>query len=217
RKGWDPTDLDIRAARVIKNDGSDTGLSFQEACALMDDDAIEVLKARPRRNYAGFSDTNAGVQAAEVEVDMDTGVVRVKKVVAVADAGKLINPLTAESQVRGGVTQGVSYALHERRIMDRQKGRMLNDDLENYKILGSVDCPEIDVVLIDVYNGKSNTQVMGLGEPPIVATAAAVANAVADAIGTRIFEIPITPKKVLEAIAKKNAPAGGKTKKGARL
>ena len=217
RKGWDPTDLDIRAARVIKNDGSDTGLSFQEACALMDDDAIEVLKARPRRNYAGFSDTNAGVQAAEVEVDMDTGVVRVKKVVAVADAGKLINPLTAESQVRGGVTQGVSYALHERRIMDRQKGRMLNDDLENYKILGSVDCPEIDVVLVDVYNGKSNTQVMGLGEPPIVATAAAVANAVADAIGTRIFEIPITPKKVLEAIAKKNAPAGGKTKKGARL
>ena len=183
----------------------------------MDDDAIEVLKARPRRNYAGFSDTNAGVQAAEVEVDMDTGVVRVKKVVAVADAGKLINPLTAESQVRGGVTQGVSYALHERRVMDRQKGRMLNDDLENYKILGSVDCPEIDVVLVDVYNGKSNTQVMGLGEPPIVATAAAVANAVADAIGTRIFEIPITPKKVLEAIAMKKTPAGGKTKKGARL
>lgn len=217
RKGWDVTDLDIRKARVIRNDGSDTGLSFHDACQLMDDDAIEVLKARPRRNYAGFSDTNAGVQAAEVEVDMETGVVRVKKVVAVADAGKLINPMTAESQVRGGVIQGVSYALTERRIMDRHKGRMLNDDLENYKILGSLDCPEIDVVLVDVYNGKSNTQVMGLGEPPIVATAAAVANAVADAIGTRVFELPITPKKVLEAIASKKAPVPGDKKKGARL
>jgi len=115
------------------------------------------------------------------------------------------------------VIQGVSYALTERRIMDRHKGRMLNDDLENYKILGSLDCPEIDVVLVDVYNGKSNTQVMGLGEPPIVATAAAVANAVADAIGTRVFEIPITPKKVLEAIASKKAPDPGGKKKGARL
>ena len=148
---------------------------------------------------------------------METGVVQVKKVVAVADAGKLINPLTAESQVRGGVIQGVSFALHERRIMDRHKGRMLNDDLENYKILGSVDCPEIDVVLIDVYNGKSNTQVMGLGEPPIVATAAAVANAVADAIGTRVFQLPLTPKNVLEAIAMKKSSAKSPTKKGARL
>jgi xanthine dehydrogenase YagR molybdenum-binding subunit len=217
RKGWDPADLDLRKARVIRNDGSDTGLSFKDACSLMDDDAIEVLKARPRRNYAGFSDTNAGVQAAEVEVDMETGVVRVKKVVAVADAGKLINPMTAESQVRGGVIQGVSFALHERRIMDRHKGRMLNDDLENYKILGSVDCPEIDVVLVDVYNGKSNTQVMGLGEPPIVATAAAVANAVADAIGVRVFEVPITPRRVLEAIASNEKSAAQPKKKGARL
>ena len=217
RKGWDVSELDIRKARVIRNDGSDTGLSFHDACQLMDDDAIEVLKARPRRNYAGFSDTNAGVQTAEVEVDMETGVVRVKKVVAVADAGKLINPLTAESQVRGGVIQGVSFALHERRIMDRHKGRMLNDDLENYKLLGSVDCPEIDVVLIDVYNGKSNTQVMGLGEPPVVATAAAVANAVADAIGTRVFRLPLTPKNVLEAIAMKKAGSKSGTKKGARL
>ncbi len=217
RKGWEVADLDIRKARVIRNDGSDTGLSFQDACLLMDDDAIEVLKARPRRNYAGFSDTNAGVQAAEVEVDMETGVVQVKKVVAVADAGKLINPLTAESQVRGGVIQGVSFALHERRIMDRHQGRMLNDDLENYKVLGSVDCPEIDVVLLDVYNGKSNTQVMGLGEPPIVATAAAVANAVADAIGTRVFQLPLTPKNVLEAIAMKKAANKPGTKKGARL
>ena len=188
----------------------------------MDDDAIEVLKGRPRRNYEGFCDTNAGVQAATVEIDEETGEVKVKKVVAVADAGKIINPLTSESQVRGGVIQGVSFALFERRIMDRQKGRMLNDDLENYKILGAADCPVIDVVLLDVFNGKSNTQVMGLGEPPIVATAAAVANAVSDALGVRIYDLPITPKKVLEAIARRDAARGADSEskpkqKGERL
>jgi xanthine dehydrogenase YagR molybdenum-binding subunit len=218
RKGWDASELDLKDQEVWRIGEGSTGMTFESACALMDDDAIEVLKGRPRRNYEGFSDTNAGVQAAHVEVNQATGAVKVLKVVAVADAGKILNPLTSESQVRGGVIQGVSFALFERRIMDRQKGRMLNDDFENYKILGSMDCPEIDVVLLDVYNGKSNTQVMGLGEPPIVATAAAVANAVSDALGVRMYDLPITPKKVLEAIAKRDAakevPA---QKKGERL
>ena len=187
-------------------------MSFRAACDLLDEDAIEVLEARPvvsrrQANYAGFSDTNAGVQIAEVAIDTETGEVRVEKITAVADAGKLINPKLAESQVRGGVIQGVSYALFERRTIDRQEGRMVNADMESYKILGSVDCPEIDVVLLDVYNGKNNTSVMGLGEPPIVATAAAVANAVADALGTRITSLPITPRKVLAALG-----AGAKRK-----
>ena len=217
RKGWIASELDLKDQEVYKVGEGSLNLNFKDACALMDDDAIEVLKGRPRRNYEGFSDTNAGVQAALVEVDEETGEVRVEKVVAVADAGKIINPMTSESQVRGGVIQGVSFALFERRVMDRQKGRMLNDDLENYKILGAADCPEIDVVLLDVYNGKSNTQVMGLGEPPIVATAAAVANAVSDALGVRIHDLPITPKKVLEAIAKRDAARGSSEKKGERL
>jgi len=119
----------------------------------------------------------------------------------VADAGKLINPKLAESQVRGGVIQGVSFALFERRTMDRQEGRMVNADMESYKICGSVDCPEIEVVLLDVYNGKNNTSVMGIGEPPIISTAAAIANAVAEAIGVRITSLPITPRKVLAALA----------------
>ncbi|OUU20522.1 MAG: hypothetical protein CBC13_10615 [Planctomycetia bacterium TMED53] len=222
RKGWNASELDLKDQEVHQVGKGSTNLNFKDACALMDDDAIEVLKGRPRRNYEGFCDTNAGVQAATVEIDEETGEVKVKKVVAVADAGKIINPLTSESQVRGGVIQGVSFALFERRIMDRQKGRMLNDDLENYKILGAADCPVIDVVLLDVFNGKSNTQVMGLGEPPIVATAAAVANAVSDALGVRIYDLPITPKKVLEAIARRDAARGADSEskpkqKGERL
>ena len=138
-------------------------------------------------------------------MDTETGEVRVQKVTAVADSGTIINPKLAESQVRGGIIQGVSYALFERRIMDRQKGHMLNPDMESYKILGSVDCPDMDVTLLDVYNGKNNTNCMGLGEPPVVATAAAVANAVYNAIGVRIKSLPITPKKVLAALAEKEA------------
>ena len=86
--------------------------------------------------------------------------------------------------------------------MDRHEGRMLNADLEHYKILGAMDCPEIEVLLLDVYMGKNNTHVFGLGEPPTIATAAAVANAVHNAIGVRVTALPITPRRVLEALGK---------------
>jgi len=220
RKGWDAAALDLRGEQVVDAAGKAL-LGFAAACALLDEDAIEVLAERPvvgRRepNYEGFADTNAGVQIAEVAVDTETGEVRVERVTAVADAGKILNPKLAESQVRGGVIQGVSFALFERRTMDRQEGRMVNADMEQYKILGAADCPEIEVVLVDVHNGRNNTGVMGLGEPPIVATAAAVANAVAHAIGVRIPSLPITPRKVLEALGRVPG-AGGAAAKGAKL
>lgn len=218
RLGVDAEALDLKDGHVVRKDGTalDRALPFAEVCAWLDEDAIEVLADRPtvdrrRPNYEGYCDTNSGVQIAEVEVDTGTGEVRVTRVVAVQDCGKILNPRLAESQVIGGVIQGVSYALFERRIMDRQEGRMLNADLEGYKVLGPLDCPEIDVALIDVYNGRNNTGVMGLGEPPIVSTAAAVANAVANAIGVRIHDLPITPRRVLEALAHARASAAPDT------
>lgn len=209
-KDWQSGDLDLDGGKVVRKDGAALGesLTFQQACALLDEDQIEVIASRPilgrrRPNYEGFQDTNAGVQCAEVEVDTGTGEVRVLKVAAVADAGKIMNPKLAESQVRGGVIQGVGYALYERRVMDRTMGRQMNADLEFYKLLPAGDCPEIDVTLVDVYNGKNNTHVMGLGEPPIVSTAAAVANAVYNATGVEIDSLPITPRKILEGLAAK--------------
>ena len=206
-------DLELAGGEVLRKGRSlDEKLSFKQACALMDDDLIEVNEKHPgmirgeggdRRGRGGFSGTNAGAQFAEVEVDTETGNVKVKKVVAVSDAGKIMNAKTATSQVRGAVIQGVSYALFENRVMDRLEGRMMNADLENYKIAGPKECPEIETIFMDVYNGWNNTNVMGLGEPPIIATAAAIANAVSDAIGVRMSSIPITPKKVLEALAAK--------------
>jgi xanthine dehydrogenase YagR molybdenum-binding subunit len=99
--------------------------------------------------------------------------------------------------------QGVSYAIHEQRIMDQRSGRMLNGDFLRYKITGSKDLPDIECHMHSVANGHNNTGAAGLGEPPSTATAAAIGNAVFHAIGAPVRHIPITPEKVLAAIASK--------------
>ncbi len=205
RYKWNAQDLDLKGGVVVRKNGrkAPRKVTFAQACALMEDDLIEVTEQRRSNTRNGYSSTNAGCQFAEVDVDTETGNVFVRRVVAVQDAGKIINPLLARSQVRGGVIQGVSYALFERRIMDRQEGRMINADLENYKVLGPREMPEIEVHFPDVLNGFNNTSTMGIGEPPVISTAAAVANAVAHALGVRVMSLPITPKRVLEAIAAK--------------
>ncbi len=197
--------LDLRDGRVVSTADPAKVMSFAEACRLIRTDVISATGRRRRDRYPGFSGENGGVQFVEVEVDTDLGQVRVVKVVAVHDAGRIIDPLTAESQVFGGVIQGISYALHEQRILDRQTGRMVNADMEFYKIAGSLDVPEIDCVLTDVANGINSTGVLGLGEPTVIPTAAAVANAVCNAIGARVFELPITPDRVLLALANKES------------
>jgi xanthine dehydrogenase YagR molybdenum-binding subunit len=153
--------------------------------------------------------TLGGVQFAEVTVDTLTGVVRVERVVAAQDCGRPMNPLLVESQIHGGVIQGVSYALFEERRLDRRSGRMLNANLEQYKIAGALDVPRIDVVLLEELTGRTSTDARGIGEPATVPTAAAIANAVYNAIGVRIRELPITPARVLAALAEKPAAAPG--------
>jgi xanthine dehydrogenase YagR molybdenum-binding subunit len=126
--------------------------------------------------------------------------VRVVKVVAVQDCGLVIDPLTARSQINGGVIQGISYALFEERILDKRSGEMVNADLLNYKIAGSLDIPEIVSIPFTVAQGMTCVGASSLGEPPTVPTAGAIANAVANAIGVRIRSLPITPAKVLAAL-----------------
>jgi xanthine dehydrogenase YagR molybdenum-binding subunit len=174
-------------------------LTFREACALLPEAGI-VATGRRFPNYDGFQNSVAGTQFVEVEVDRETGVVRVLKVVAVQDCGKVIDKLTAESQVIGAVIGGIGYALFEDRILDPNEGRMVNPDLLFYKIPGAAEMPEIVPILFDVAQGKNNAGVMGLGEPPAIPTAAAIANAVANATGARVREIPITPDRLLAAI-----------------
>ena len=141
-----------------------------------------------------------GCQFAEVTVDIETGVVRVKKIVAIQDSGLIIDRLTWESQVYGGVIMGLNYGLFEERIMDPETGVMLNPDLEFYKLAGASDIPEIVVRAYDPPDQKARG-VIGVGEPPTIATAAAIANAVTNAIGVRVPEWPMTPRNVLNALA----------------
>ena len=143
-----------------------------------------------------------GVQFAEVAVDTETGIVRVERVVAVQDCGRPINPRQIESQVHGGILMGLSYALFEERILDRQTGRMVNPDLEQYKLAGPRETPAIDVVILENYQGKSATDAYGIAEPANIATAPAIANAVYNAIGVRLRSLPMTPAAVLAALGK---------------
>jgi xanthine dehydrogenase YagR molybdenum-binding subunit len=142
-----------------------------------------------------------GVQFAEVAVDTETGIIKVERVVAVHDCGRPINPLALESQINGGIMQGLSYALYENRILDRQTGVQVNANVEQYKIAGAREAPQIDAILIEEYRGRSSTDAGGIGEPSTVPTSAAIANAVYNAIGVRVRELPMTPARVLAALA----------------
>ncbi len=144
-----------------------------------------------------------GVQFAEVAVDTETGLVKVKKITVVQDCGMVVSKMTCESQANGGIIMGLGYALYEERIMDRTSGVLLNPNFETYKLAALADMPEIDVVLLDM----PERGVIGIGEPVTIPTAAAIGNAVANALGVRVNSLPITPAKVLAALGKVGATA----------
>jgi CO/xanthine dehydrogenase Mo-binding subunit len=147
-----------------------------------------------------------GAHFADVEVDTETGHVRVLKYVAAQDSGRIVSELTAESQVVGGITQGLSNGLFEERIMDDTTGNPVNPNLRDYKIATALDIPEITVLFADVDDPRiNNLGVKGLGEPAHVPSSGAIANAVYNAIGVHVREIPMTPKRVLEALKRKES------------
>ncbi len=142
-----------------------------------------------------------GAHFAEVEVDTRTGSVRVHKIVAVHDIGRVVNPLNAASQVEGGVIQALGYALMEGRVLDRPSGHVMNANLEDYRVPTAKDVPEVVVEFVGEPDRRANNLGgKGLGEPPIIPTAAAIANAIANACGARVRVLPMTPSRVLEAL-----------------
>jgi CO/xanthine dehydrogenase Mo-binding subunit len=144
-----------------------------------------------------------GAQAVEVEVDVETGAVNVLRVVASHDCGRIINPTLVDSQVIGAVTQGLGYGLLEERVVDVKTGVVLNADLENYEVPTVADIPRIEHAEHDVPDVIANpTGAKGIGEPPLIPTAPAIANAIFDATGVRIRELPITRQRVLDALGR---------------
>lgn len=199
-------DLAIELGHIVDKGGNKKYV-WKEACAKLGmDTAVGKGAWLPAQRQAddplvqgGTSNAGVGgVQIAEVWVDTETGVVRCTKVVAVQDCGLIINKLGCESQVAGGVVMGVNYALFEEQIMDRATGRMVNPDMEFYKLGGIEDMPQIVVHMYDM----PDRGVIGIGEPPTIGTAAAVGNAIFNALGVRVPIAPFTPERVLEALAK---------------
>ena len=208
--GAAPEALAARDGRICTADGR-RGLSFREAAALLRTDEISAVASRSD-NYGGFGHRMGdaaiarqglgGVQFAEVAVDTHTGRVLIERVVAVHDCGRPLNPRQIESQVHGGILQGISYALYEERILDAHTGHMLNPNLEQYKILRSRETPAIEVHVLEHYRGESATDAYGIAEPSIIATAPAVANAVYNAIGVRMRALPMNPAAILAALGR---------------
>jgi xanthine dehydrogenase YagR molybdenum-binding subunit len=152
-------------------------------------------------NERGVGLMTFGAQFAEVEVDTWTGVVRVIRLTAVHDVGRVINPLLARSQLEGGIIQGLGFALFEERVIDERLGLPLNAGLHDYKVPTMADIPEIDASCLDTVDTVANpVGARGLAEPPIIPTAPAIANAVVDAIRIPLRELPLTPWRILDAI-----------------
>lgn len=194
--------LEARDGRIGVKGDADRSLSWKEVCSLLEMKPLEVQGVYQRGTASKLSTSQVGgVQMAEVSVDMETGVVRMNKFVAVQDIGLIINRQLATSQIHGAVIMGIAAALFEERILDKKTGAFLNAEIADYKLPRLGDIGEI---VVELYEPKSEYErgVVGLGEPPVIAPGAAISNAVCNATGVRASVLPLTPQRVLEALTK---------------
>ncbi len=181
---------------------------LEEIVGLLEDAQI-LGKGGRGPNPTGMQVLTFGVQVAEVAVDIETGEVWVDRIAAVHDVGRVINPLGASSQIEGGIIQGIGHTLSEHRLHDPRTGQILTTSLDAYKIPTFADVPEIISELIDEPDAQlTNLGSKGLGEPPIIPTAAAISNAIRDATGAEVHQLPISREEMLRALRE----AGAKTK-----
>ena len=150
-----------------------------------------------------LSDLDYGVavaaQVAEVEVDRETGQVELKRLICAQDVGFAINPMSVEGQIEGAASQGIGYALSEEYVYDGE-GRLLNDNFMDFRMPTSLDHPQFDVALLEERKDKGPYGAKGVGEPPLVPTAAAIANAIYDAVGVRLRQLPMTPERIVQGM-----------------
>ena len=190
--------LSLQNGKIVSELGG--SWEIEELAGLLEDGQILGDGARGP-NPTGMRVMTYGIQVAEVAVDVETGEVVVDRIYAVHDIGRVINPLGAESQIEGGIIQAIGHSLSEQRLLDPQSGKVLTRTLDAYKLPTIADVPEIVSELIDRPDTHlTNLGAKGLGEPPIIPTAAAIANAVRDATGADIRSLPITREEVLAAL-----------------
>jgi xanthine dehydrogenase YagR molybdenum-binding subunit len=199
--GAQPTDLVAENGRIQVRGNASKGVAWKDACKLIGTQPISADGGwEPGLSSTGTS----GVQFTEVSVDIETGIVRVKRILTMQDCGLVVDRLTAESQVYGGVVGSLNFALYEDRVLDRVTGQMVNPNMEFYLVAGMSDIPPIEVHLVDSPEQRARG-VVGIGEPPTVSTSAAIANAVRNATGVTIRSLPLHPHKILQAIEQQKA------------
>ena len=196
-----PDDLSIENKKVYVKGSPQKKISFSEVireAVYSRDDVEEITGSCSHKPETSPSPYQAVF--SEVEVDRETGSVNIVKMVLVNDSGRSINPTVVEGQIEGGTAQGLGYALWEETVMDMDTGRILTDDFDTYKIASTLDMPELEVILVENPEPTGPFGAKGVGEPGCVAQAASIANAIYNAIGIRIWELPITPEKILKAL-----------------
>jgi CO/xanthine dehydrogenase Mo-binding subunit len=191
--------LDIKGGNVVSADGN-LFVPLTEVVGLLEDAQILGKGARGP-NPAGMNVLTFGCHVAEVAVDVETGEVQVERIAAIHDVGRVISPRQASSQVEGGVIQGIGHTLSEERLLDPATGAVLTQTLDAYKLPTIADVPEIVTDLVDEPDEHlTNLGSKGLGEPPIVPVAAAIANAIRDATGADVRSLPISREEMLRAL-----------------
>ncbi|MDQ4099124.1 MAG: molybdopterin-dependent oxidoreductase, partial [Chloroflexota bacterium] len=196
----EPARLRVRDGTIFVEGEPDNNVSVEEVTGRIAPHMIQGQGARG----PGSQDKSVrtfGAQCVEVEVDVETGEVTILRVVASHDCGRIINPTMVESQVVGGITQGIGFALTEERVVDARSGVVLNANLEEYKVPTVADVPPMVFEGLNLPDPAANsTGVKGIGEPPLVPTAPAIANAIFDATGVRIRHAPLSRQRLVSAL-----------------
>jgi len=196
--------LEARDGSIRQIDKTENKVSWKDACAALGPNPIVARgKNVPAESRAAklIDQGVGGAQIADVSVDIETGIVTINEMVAVQDVGLIISLKTAESQVYGSLIMGITSALFEECVYDKKTGRMLNADMEFYRLAGIKDIGTLKVHMM-TGAGYDERGVIGIGEPPVISPGAAISNAVANACGVRVPYLPLTPDRVLAALQK---------------
>jgi putative selenate reductase molybdopterin-binding subunit len=195
--GEDPKDLVAHDGKVCAPDGR--FVSYEQVClsSLYEKDQFQIMATASHMSYE--SPPPFAAVFVELEVDLETGAVRVLKIVEAVDCGQVVNPHMAEGQVEGAAIQSLGYALYERMPFDAT-GRMLFRSFRDYTLATAADVPEIVTILVPTHEPSGPFGAKAIAEIPINGPAPAIANALADATGVRIRELPLTPERVLAAL-----------------
>jgi xanthine dehydrogenase molybdenum-binding subunit len=210
RLGTQPADLDIRDGVVYLKADPDTALAVSDVAheGIYDygTDAQHIMAVGKHQCEMHCPNFQAGF--AEIEVDVETGIIKVLRLVIAHDIGRAINPLTVEGCLEGGAAQGLGYALTEDLVIDKQTGKVVSDSFATYKMLSMLDMPEVEVILVEEPDPTGPFGAKGVGETGITNVAPSIANALYDAVGVRVHSLPMTPEKVLEALEEKRLGGG---------